>query len=733
MQTKAMLTTIILLMGSTIFCAAASLQPEGYIKQWTILGPFANPERAQDAKDRGAFDLDYLKSIGGETKAKIGPNTAISAVKAKSVKLSGDLLDFRAQYTDTDHKLAYAYTEIQSTTDQKALLFLGSDDGVKVWVNGRPALDVLPPMGRGCIARSDNFITRLHKGTNSILVKVENGLGDWSLIMEAYAGAEADRILAEMKADDDARAFQRQELGLASGWPGYAFWPEWGGIPRIIWRDADTVRKLEGDVPLKVRWFDANLNEAKSPDKPGRYAAYIEGKLKDGTPVRRAMTFLCDQSGTGLWQNLKLQPPYPGRPIDPQAWKEQEELSAREAGQLYNDSLWNTQDGAIYLAALLEAKPAGKQLTVTESPQVINDEFQLALKLKLLGVTGKTKPLAAPKHLDKPAPVIHEGSLGEAGMKPDAKEKIDTLCRKWAEDSGEPFTILVARHGVIVTEAAFGSRPDGTPVGLDYRTDVMSITKAVTGMLFSQFLDQCRVKLDDPIGNVVPGFPTKGEHMLTYRHLFTHTSGLEGHGEWGGIHNPYLDNVVLNGLSGLHPGRAHLYNGMGYDLGAKAMEYMTGKSIVRLFHDNLFRPLGINDVQVDDCAYGAHPTAHELGILAQFLVNHGRYGDKQFISEETFNKLLPEDLSKYYPSVQVNWGIGLTWMPEHKPGTPPMSLDPKDLIFGVHTVGHGSASACILRADLDHDLVVVQIRKTAGPKYSEYGMQFFQIIADSMQ
>jgi hypothetical protein len=37
-------------------------------------------------------------------------------------------------------------------------------------------------------------------------------------------------------------------------------------------------------------------------------------------------------------------------------------------------------------------------------------------------------------------------------MKPDVKEKIDAICRKWAEDSGEPFTILVARHGVIVTE-----------------------------------------------------------------------------------------------------------------------------------------------------------------------------------------------------------------------------------------------------------------------------------------
>ena len=45
----------------------------------------------------------------------------------------------------------------------------------------------------------------------------------------------------------------------------------------------------------------------------------------------------------------------------------------------------------------------------------------------------------------------------------------------------------------------------------------------------------------------------------------------------------------------------------------------------------------------------------------------------------------------------------------------------------------GSASACIFRADLDHDLVIAQIRRTAGPKYREYGMEFYQTIADEMQ
>ncbi|MBP6965380.1 MAG: beta-lactamase family protein [Armatimonadetes bacterium] len=714
--------------------SAAGIKPEGYIRQWTILGPFPNPERPATQKDRGAFDIDYLKSLGGESKSRIKPDTVVLTsseaaktirVAAKSVKLDGDVLDFIAQYTDTDYKLAYAYTEIESPKAQEALFFLGSDDAVKVWVNGKLAHENF--IQRAAVARSDRFSVRLKKGANSILAKVENGIGGWALIMEVYASAKADEITAEIQAAENARAFLREEIDTVGPWNGYVFWNGWMGPPAFEWRHPDRVKELEGDIPLTVRWFDSSLNEVKAAEKPGRYMVYLEGKMKDGTPVRRAVTTYCDPpEGIGLDGTAKVTMPYPGKPFDEKTWAEIEKRASSDADRILRDAIIETENGAKFVAALFEAKPTGAPATVTESAAVLADDYQLALKLKLLGLTDKARKLAAPKTLDKPFPVLHEGKLAEAGMQPDAKEKIDAICKKWAEDSGEPFTILVARHGVIVTEAAFG------PVGLDYRTDVMSITKAVSGMLFSRFLDQGYCKLDDPIGKVVPGFPTKGDHMLTYRQLFTHTSGFEGHGEWGGIHNPWLDNVALNGLAAVHPGRQHVYNGMGYDLAAKAMEYMTGKSIVRLFHEDLFRPMGINDVPLDDLAYGANLTSRELGILAQLWANRGSYGDKQFISRETFETLLPTDLSKYYPGIKVDWGIGLTWMPEHKPGAPFMSLDPKDLIFGPHTIGHGSASSCILRVDLDHDLIVVQIRRTAGPKYGEYALPFFQTIADEM-
>ena len=330
--------------------------------------------------------------------------------------------------------------------------------------------------------------------------------------------------------------------------------------------------------------------------------------------------------------------------------------------------------------------------------------------------------------------MIHEGTAAEAGMAADAKQKIDALCREWAKESGEPFSLVVARNGVIVTQAAFGTLPDGTSATVAYRTEIASITKAISGILFSQFLDQGLVKADDPVGKYLPGLPTTGDKAITFRQCFTHTNGLKGHGDWGGIHNPYLDNVVLNGLKETPVGKVHLYNGMGYDLAGKAMEAITGKSIFRLFFENVYSPLGINNMPPQgDLAYGARLTAIELATLGQLLLNRGSYGDKQFISKETFETVLPTQLSKFYPGIDKEWGLGLVWTRERKAGAPPDSTRPDDLLLGMNTIGHGSATSSILRVDLDNNLVIAQVRWTAGPKFGDYERKLYTVISEAMK
>jgi CubicO group peptidase (beta-lactamase class C family) len=669
----------------------------------------------------------------GVTVSAVYPDGREVRATTHSIEIQGLSVDLAKLFPEIDHSVAYAYTEVTSAKEQTAFFFIGrEDDGAKVWVNGEPVFETSAPKVYLFLEREKSFGVSLKKGVNRVLVKIPNDVWLWEFGLEVYDKPHADKVKAEMADEAMKIELQTQELSLANSTTGFVF--HQGETPRIVWRDADTVRRLAGDLPLSVRWFDSKLTEVVSPTTTGRYAAYIEAKLKDGTPIKRAMTFFCVPQDFDLSiEDWGLHVPYPGKPFDPAVWQKQSSAIDDNAGRVCRDSLVGTQDGAILLAGLMETDPKMGTCGVTESPEVLNDDYELALKLKLGGMTDKVRPLGQPRRRTTPAEVLHEGSAQEAGVKPDAKEKIDAVCREWAEVSGEPFVILVARHGVIVTHAAFGKTPDGKPIGLDYRKDIASVTKTMAGMLFSQFMDQGYVQLDDPIGKVLPDFPTTGDRAITFRMLFTHMTGLDGHGLWGGLHNPFLDNVIRDGLDGLRPGLISNYNGMGYDLAGKAMEMMTGKSIVRLLHENLFRPLNIENIYLCDLGYSAKPTAYELGIMGQWIANHGSYGDKEFISEETFQKYLPTQLGKFYKGADKEWGVGVIYVRDLKSGAKPGSADPKDLIFGSHVLGHGSSSGCILRVDLDKDLVIVQVRRVPGEKFDEYRQKFLTAVSESLQ
>ncbi|HBJ38061.1 MAG TPA: hypothetical protein DDZ51_25550, partial [Planctomycetaceae bacterium] len=87
---------------------------------------------------------------------------------------------------------------------------------------------------------------------------------------------------------EERREFQLQELMLAKS-GGWIF--KSGETPRLLWRDVETVRRLGCDEPLKVRWFNSELEELSEPNASGRWLAWIEGAAPNGTPLRRLRTF----------------------------------------------------------------------------------------------------------------------------------------------------------------------------------------------------------------------------------------------------------------------------------------------------------------------------------------------------------------------------------------------------------------------------------------------------------
>lgn len=142
-----------------------------YITAWQIAGPYMEGGKNFAALFEIVFPPEEAAEQTAETSTK---------VKWRSLETTGngqkpwvvDLL----KVLGGEQRVAYARTRIQSETDQRVRLELGSDDGLKVWLNERMvhANNVARPLQAG----SDKVDVDLKKGINTLVLKItQNNLG----------------------------------------------------------------------------------------------------------------------------------------------------------------------------------------------------------------------------------------------------------------------------------------------------------------------------------------------------------------------------------------------------------------------------------------------------------------------------------------------------------------------------------------------------------------------------
>ena len=719
----------ILMVGFVMGTTAYAIEPNTLeIKGWWVLGPLSLPrldgESLGDYRAR-QWKTDFLAPAGGEAKVRMEENTAIPVVNDTEltphwfdVDHAGSLL-LHDKFSPSDEMTAYAYTTVDAPRAQTVHALFGSDDCGTVWVNG-VQVHKTPMMGRGLRIGDDVFNVELDKGTNRILVRADNWGGGWGLGLRlldesAYAAfQELERRIAL------ERAFQNVTIEPVMPRSAYVVTP--GEKPEIDWSQPYLVKALHGEFPLTVRWFDRDLNEVDRPTEPGRYGVYVTGTTPDGFTLRRALTVYVAARDFQPWiQALKVSAQYDGSlGFDRQAW-DWYANTGRAWGDFATRQLMDSQDGARLLAALDDWSrsdrtiPAKRPTHQLDEPDVLDMDYQLKLKRKVLGL-GEAQGLRPPRKIEQAAPVVHEGTPAEAGVDPVLTTQIKTICEEWVATSHAPFVLCVVRNGVIVHHGAYGMY-GGEPVTVDTRLGLASVTKALTGLMFAQFLDQGLVTLEESLGAVAPDIPAKGDHAITWRQCFTHSTGFSGHLEFGGMLNPYLDNVLMSAPATVRPGRHFEYNGMGYDLAGQTMALIAGKSYFRLVHEHLYAPLGITELDQHDLATGTHIRAIDLAKLGQLLLNGGRYGYLEFFTPETRAKMLPTDITQYYPELENapdSWGVGLVWMPW------PSQTDASLPADQCQTVGHGSAWSSIFRIDLERQIVVAMVRRETGDRYNEF-------------
>jgi len=184
---------------SCVLVNSVVAQPVGYVKEWLILGAFP-------ARDNNALMTDV---IGGE--ATLRPHGGLATAEkvwrhyqtgAKALNFLDAVLDL----SPVERAVAYAHVYVQSSRGDTLQLLAGFDEQLAIWVNGQLAHQRAER--RNFYFDDDTVRVALQKGWNSVLFKVVNQLGEWSLSARFVGG---ENLIAQAETPERLAMIARAE------------------------------------------------------------------------------------------------------------------------------------------------------------------------------------------------------------------------------------------------------------------------------------------------------------------------------------------------------------------------------------------------------------------------------------------------------------------------------------------------------------------------------------------
>jgi hypothetical protein len=273
-------------------------------RSWLLLGPFPNPE------DRGHAmvfppETDYVypereyDGLKGKTRWQVHHSDT-------------DKIDLEKFFSHGEAGVAYAACWFRCG-HKRVVLGTGSDDGIKVWINGKVVVD--KPVHREAVAGDDKTSVDLRDGWNALLVKVDNTFGTWAFFLDlrdVNSGRLLDRVDVRLTPiDEDYHDFVRDWLlvGPFTNTDGEGFDKAYPPEQDPV----DLKKEFDGRKG-KVRWrrYSSNTDKidflkAFSPpfeDSPG--VAYAVCWMHCDQPDHPATLAMGSHDGIKVWLNRRL-------------------------------------------------------------------------------------------------------------------------------------------------------------------------------------------------------------------------------------------------------------------------------------------------------------------------------------------------------------------------------------------------------------------------------------------
>jgi CubicO group peptidase (beta-lactamase class C family) len=167
-------------------------------------------------------------------------------------------------------------------------------------------------------------------------------------------------------------------------------------------------------------------------------------------------------------------------------------------------------------------------------------------------------------------------------------------------------SVAIVKKDQVIWSGAFGYAKIEKDIPADtnniYR--IGSITKAFTAVLLMQLVEQGKIKLDDPVANYLPEVKNligyDNAHIITFRQLASHTSGLNREPDMKGADAGPLDQWEQKVLTCItktsfrsKPAEQFWYSNIGYAILGLSLSRITGVPYMQMVQQQIFTPLNM--------------------------------------------------------------------------------------------------------------------------------------------
>lgn len=238
---------------------------------------------------------------------------------------------------------------------------------------------------------------------------------------------------------------------------------------------------------------------------------------------------------------------------------------------------------------------------------------------------------------------------------------------------------LVSKDSIIwMGSIGLANVETGEPITENTHFRVGSCTKSFLGLGFLKLIEEGKIDINTPVKEIVPEIeiknPWQNTHPVRIVHLLEHTAGFDD-SHINSLYNEEDPEMPLKQALDIKanlrkvrwkPGTRYAYSSPGYTLAGYILEKITGKRYEDYLKEVILEPIGMKTStfrltdeikQLLSVGYGnnyesipyfdgydrpassLNSSTKEMALFVQFLLNKGKVGEEQIISEALIDRL----------------------------------------------------------------------------------------------